>query len=708
MFGRIALVGTLLTFAFLALVGWTTGLLQVTPAAAQERPKADSAQSPPPAPATSPGLLKAQAVQQPAPPQSFQDPAERLLGSAEPIVMTSCKVELSEKQDVPAEREGKLEFVGIELKPGETLPPGDQGYRYNGKTYRRLKEGDRVEANQLIGLVDPKLAEADLDIKIAKLTSAEADSTASEKTRDEAYKRYQTQETLWNGGVRSATTLEDLRGAKLSYDRYVYEVYSKKAAIKVAEQEKKQAEKIMRMHEIRPKISGIVKTIYKYPGEPVAGANAGRNAEPVALIHDYDRLRVEGTLDLQYAKELHQGMEVVIEPNYRDSPAGTYNAHLRAITGLAVSKDRQNPAIVSGSLDGTVKVWSLDPHAPPLRIFVHPTEVTAIACTPADAQANLCLSGGHDGKARIWDLDSKPEKGKQEDTPLLELKAAHRGAIRSVAFSLDGKVCATGGDDAVIQVFDTATGEMLYPVPNNREAAGHHNTITTLQFTTGGQLVSVSKDETVRVWTVSTTAAEELQQIKRRSVNIDMLGVSRDGKLLLDEDGKEIGVMTLPDKFTWTTLRSHASADGFSKLALFSPDDRLVLTSTGHQGLQPGNLQLWSLSKVRSHQVRQFIPGMYSETTAAAFAPSGSFVVAGNRDGKINIWAVPSADEIKQQITGRISEVEQTVEGTENRVRVVAEFANSAKLHVGELVNMVVYPTKRVGSTVSLLQGGQR
>jgi WD40 repeat protein len=705
MFGRITFAATLLTLAFLGWVAWETGLGQSAPAAAQEPSKPVAPEAHAASKEATPEPVKAQ-ILAPTAPTAFQDPCEELQGAAEPIVLNSCKVELVQKQDVPSEREGVLLFVGIELKPGESRPAGEQGFPYKGKTYRRLKEGDRVEANELIGIVDPKLAQADFDIKVAKVDSAKADAVASERTRDEAQKRYQTQINLWNGGVRAATNLEDLRGAKLSYDRYIYEVISKKAAIQVADQEKIQAQKVLSMHEIRPKISGIVKSIFKYAGEAVAGANAGRNSEPVALIQNYDLLRVEGAVDIQYAQELRRGMEIVIEPNYRDNPAGTYNAHVREVSGLAVSKDPSNPAIVSGSTDGTVKVWSLESRFP-TRIFYPPSPVTALACTPPGAQTNLCLTGCHDGKARIWDLDSKPEKGKREDTPLLELKGSHQGAIRCVAFSPDGKVCATGGEDHEIHLFDTTTGEMLYSAPSNKDAAGHRDTVTSLQFTTQGQLVSASRDDTVRVWNLSAAGAEEAQSpIKRRSCEVAHLGVSRDGKLLLDEHGVEMGVLTLPNRFTWTTFRNPTAMGeaGFNRLALFSPDSRFVLTATGQQGL----LQLWSMNKVRSHQVRQFIAGSPSATTAAAFAPSGAFVVAGNQDGKINIWAVPHADEIRK-IVGKVSEVEQTVEGTENRVRVVAEFDNTAKrpLRVGELVNMVVYPSKRVGNTVSLLQNGQ-
>jgi len=692
MFARIALVGTLLTFAFLAGVAWQTGLLEPALASAQEGSKQNAAP-----PQESAPVVQKQVVQAPASPQQFQD-LEKPHGATEPIVMTRCKVDLIEKEDVPSQREGVLMFVGIELKPDEPPPAGESLYPYKGKKYRRLKEGDRVEANQVIALVEPILAEADLAIKVAKVEAAVADYTASVKTRDEAQRRLQTQEQLWNSGVRAATTLEDLRGAQLAYDRYVFEVHSKKAAIKVAEEEKRQAQKVLDMYEIRTKIAGIVKSINKYPGEAVAAASAGRNSEPIALIQNYDRLSVEGAVDVQYAQDLRKGMDIIIEPNYRESPEGSFSGHGREVRGLAVSKDPNNPVIVSASDDGTVIVWNRGMRYPS-RTFYHPHPVTAVACTPPGAQANLCLSGDHEGKGRIWDLDPQREKDKREETPLVELKGSHRGPILCAVFSPDGKLCATGGDDKEIKVWDVATGDMLYTI------SGHRDHVEHLQFTNRGQLISESQDDTVRFWTLSTTSAELTETVKRRNHDLDVVESSRDGNLLLveNENRSEIGVMSLPEKIIRTTLRKQSGS--FKKLALFSPDDKLVLTS---ESSPDSILQLWHLAEVRSQPTRQFIPKVRSEITAAAFAPNGAFVVAGNKDGKIDLWAMPPAEELNRQVVGRIIAIEQTLEA-QDKVRVIAEFANSGKSPlVGAVVNMVAYPNKYAGNTASLLPSRQR
>src|SRR5262249_9873163 len=299
------------------------------------------------------------------------------------------------------------------------------------KQFRRLREGDVIQENQLLALVDDTLARADVDIKVAKLEAAKADAVAAVKTRDEARERYNTQERLMRGGKGGlpATTMEDYRGALLTYNRYVEEAVSKEQAVKVAEQELAQARKTLSMYEIRPKISGTVKEINKHKGEAVKSLDA------VFKIQNYDHLRVDALLQEQYANHLAKGMEVVIEPTLRESPTQTLVGHRGVVTGVAVSKDPKKPLIVSCSNDRTLRVWDLsagEGRVRESRILRSAAPVRAVACTPPSAAANLCLSGDDQGKGLIWDLND-PNK------PPLELKGQHRGGITAVAFSPDGR-----------------------------------------------------------------------------------------------------------------------------------------------------------------------------------------------------------------------------------------------------------------------------
>src|SRR5207244_8618970 len=115
-------------------------------------------------------------------------------------------------------------FLGKVLRNGEKAQAGEPTWPYAGKTYRRLRVGDVVEKDDLLGLVEDVLARAELAIKDAKVASADADKIASEKTRDETKKKWETAERLYKQGAMS---IEDVRMAELTYYRYLYEAKSK-------------------------------------------------------------------------------------------------------------------------------------------------------------------------------------------------------------------------------------------------------------------------------------------------------------------------------------------------------------------------------------------------------------------------------------------------------------------------------------------------
>ncbi len=689
MFQRILFCG-ILAAVLIAIAAWAIGLI---PVAAKDGAETEpGVRSGNPAPRrTADGKV---AIGGPlyAPPAPFAQrpplprPTPQRSSATDPIVVINCHLGFTNKgkADVPSPRnvEGLLVFIGVELKPGENAPPHqtfDVQVGNETKRYRRLNEGDQVSAGQALALVDDRLPRADVISKEAKWLASKADYDAAEKTREETYQRYRTNQRLYQDGQK--ISYEEFRGSEATWHRYEAESVSKKYAINVADAEWKQARTILSMYQLRASIAGKVKTLYKHEGESI------KALDPVLQIQNYDRLRAEGMVDLQYVQGLHEGMNVVIEPIVRDAPERSFMGHRGEITGVAVSKDAKNPMIVSCSEDGTARVWKRSQRQQYL-VLRHPEKVAvrAVACTPPGSEANLCLTGASDGIGRLWDLDNDSEQ------PLRELKGKHRsGGIRCVAFSPDGKICATGGDDRDILIWDTASGELRYRLSGQHEIPPHKDTVTALHFTPDSHLVSVGHDDAVRVWKLGEKGAEPERTIKRRAHEIAQLGISPDGQWVLDEHGQELRILSLSKDLTEGSLQSKTT--NFKTLALFSPPDgQLILTTSGSEG----HLQLWRRDPVRSYELRQLTPGLRFGVTCAAFDPNGQFVVAGTQGHKVYLWPMPTEKEITRQITATITDIERIVESGVGTVRIVAEFDNppDRPLHAQDTVTLVAYPSK--------------
>ena len=374
---------------------------------------------------------------------------------------------------------------------------------------------------------------------------------------------------------------------------------------------------------------------------------------------------------------------VLVEAAESESPTQTLIGHLQEITAVAVSKDGK--IIVSASADGTVRLWDRATRSEKrvLRPGTAPsTAVKAVACTPAGAEANLCLAGTADGKLWLWDLNVLMDQPNQPR----EFKDSHRRAVTCVAFSPDGKACASGGDDKEICLWNTDTGELRYRFP-----AGHTAGITSLQFTPQSQLVSTSRDNTLRVWTVGEAGARPDITIDRRSGDVNTLGVSPDGGRVLFDQGKTLRLLSMPEGLTRGVLQSSSGANNFTSFALFSPDGRLILTA----GASEGRLELWQVpaGTTRGSELRQLVPAEGSPATCATFSPDGSFIVTGTRDRQVQVWPVPTKEEIEQPLTAEVTLVEQSVEAEGRKVRIWAELQNPAnRLLPGDTVTLVIYP----------------
>jgi WD40 repeat protein len=598
--------------------------------------------------------------------------APRLGGSIDPIVIYGCRIRVIDRQEVPSQRDGVLLFIGTAVKPGENVPEdhlirikeGDQV-----KTYRRLQVGDVVAEGELVAMLDNRLARDDYLSKQAHVKAAEEDLKASIATREEAKSRYDRLFALRQRNP-GAVSQEELSGAKLTWDRYVYEALAKQQAVVVAEREANQAKTVLDMHDIKSSIPGRIQQIYKHKGEAV------KALDPILQIQSMDLVRVEGMIDVQYLRRVRKGMPAVVEPAVTESPLQRLHGHLQEVNCVAVSRD--GGRIVSGGEDGRAIVWDRKSRQQRM-VLVHPSAVRSVACSPAGAGANLCFTGGADGKGRLWNLD-----GAVEQAPRL-LAGQHRGAITCAAFSPDGKLLATGGEDRDLFMWDAASGELRYRFPSV-----HRGAVTSLQFLPGQQLISAARDNTLQVWRWDAQAASRLDSLERRSGDVTCLGASPDGKRVLYDQGRTLSILSLPAKVKEAALENPPGSPTFTNFAQFSPDGLLILTA----GAAEGRLQLWRAPSPtsRGYEVSQLLTGDHTTPTCAAFAPDGSYLVTGCKEREVFVWPTPTRAEREGQLVAPVSMIGASLDSSSRQVPIWVDLKNDGALLPGSTATIAIYP----------------
>jgi WD40 repeat protein len=189
------------------------------------------------------------------------------------------------------------------------------------------------------------------------------------------------------------------------------------------------------------------------------------------------------------------------------------------INCLAISPDGR--LIISGGSDKTIKVWllgltdarSID-HLATLK--AHQLAVNGVTFNPIEGEVTFA-SVSSDRRVMLWGMESK--------TPL-NIFTAHTQAVKTLAFSPDGKLLATAGDDGLILIWDLADRQLVQTL------SAHRWTISALAFIPGGNtLASASWDGNIKFWQVK--SGQEIDCLSAHSMEVLGMAIGEDPQYVI-------------------------------------------------------------------------------------------------------------------------------------------------------------------------------
>jgi serine/threonine protein kinase len=269
---------------------------------------------------------------------------------------------------------------------------------------------------------------------------------------------------------------------------------------------------------------------------------------------------------------------------------GSWNSpgHSQSVSCVAISPDSQT--LVSGSDDGTTKVWNLSTGEEIYTLYsraiksvligldgnflvigteqqiklielltgkeIHTinTPVRCLAISP-DGQR---LVGGSASAVYVWEMTTgKPIRTIQK----------HSGYVTSVAISPDRRTLVSGGTDNTIIVYSTSMSTLT----------GHGNAVNSLVISSDGQtLVSGSDDATIMVWDLNT--GNKICTFSGHKRVVKSLAISPDGQTLASgSSDKTIKLWNLNTQEEICTLDGHLYVNAVA----FSKDGRILASGGG-------------------------------------------------------------------------------------------------------------------------------
>ncbi|EKX31536.1 small subunit ribosomal protein RACK1, cytoplasmic [Guillardia theta CCMP2712] len=314
---------------------------------------------------------------------------------------------------------------------------------------------------------------------------------------------------------------------------------------------------------------------------------------------------------------------------------GTLKGHRNWVTAIATTAtptpDTEN-MLVSASRDKSIIVWTLlreegNYGVPKKSLHGHSHFVQDVVVS-SDGQ--FALSGSWDGTLRLWDLNTGATTRRF---------VGHSKDVLSVAFSIDNRQILSGSRDKTIKLWNTL-GDCKYTIGSSSiNDEGHSEWVSCVRFSPAPSpplLVSCGWDKLVKVWNL--TNCKLRTNLVGHTGYLNCVTVSPDGSLCAS--GGKDGTAKLWDLQEGKHLYSLEAGDTINAL-LFSPNRYWLGAATN------SSIKIWDLESknIVADLVPEDVPptgpkSVKVSCVSMCWSADGNSLFAGYTDGNIRVFAV--------------------------------------------------------------------
>jgi WD40 repeat protein len=338
--------------------------------------------------------------------------------------------------------------------------------------------------------------------------------------------------------------------------------------------------------------------------------------------------------------------------------------YTNSVESLAIIPSNEN--IVSGSDDGTIKVWNsdnfiikkfqdCDAKKSNLKFLKtnleYSHQIYSLAIMPSNENI---ISGSSDGSLKVWNSTT---------LKLISTLSEHISAVNALAIIPSNENIVSGSDDKIIKVWNSTTFKLI------ANLTGHTEKVNALAIIPSNEnIVSSSGDYSIRVW--NSSSFQSIAFLTGITFNVRLLTIIPSNENIVS--GSYFGSIKVWNSTTFKLIASLPEyTDWVTSLAIIPPNEniiygsddntirvlnsttfKLIATLSGHtdwvislafipsneniiSGSRDYTIKVWNS---KTFELIANLTGHINSVQSLAIIPSNENIISGSYDKTIRVW----------------------------------------------------------------------